>query len=61
MELNALSGVNISLDFAGNHDSVSKNIAHYLAILTNTTNGFGYRTDDKGDTLGTAPALPVRA
>ncbi|WP_425397942.1 M66 family metalloprotease [Aeoliella sp.] len=30
-----------------------------LAIITNSTNGFGYRTDDHGSTLGTATFLPT--
>jgi hypothetical protein len=41
--------------------SSATNLEDDLAILTSTTNGFGYRTDDKGDTLGTAPALALQS
>lgn len=41
--------------------SSATNLEDDLAILSNSTNGFGYRTDDKGDTLPTAPTLALQA
>lgn len=41
--------------------SNATNLEDDLAILSNATNGFGYRTDDKGDTLPTAPTLALQA
>ncbi|MCA9056112.1 MAG: VCBS domain-containing protein, partial [Planctomycetaceae bacterium] len=32
-----------------------------IAVIANATNGFGFRTDDHGDTLGTATPLPAGA
>lgn len=40
--------------------SNATNLEDDLAILANATNGFGYRTDDKGDTLATAPVLRLQ-
>lgn len=41
--------------------SSATNLEDDLAILSNSTNGFGYRTDDKGDTLATAPLLTLQS
>lgn len=41
--------------------SSATNLEDDLAILSNSTNGFGYRTDDKGDTLATAPLLALQS
>lgn len=41
--------------------SSATNLEDDLAIIANSTNGFGYRTDDKGDTLASAPSLALQA
>jgi subtilisin-like proprotein convertase family protein len=37
--------------------SSATNVEDDLGIISNTANGFGYRTDDKADSLATAPSL----
>jgi fibronectin type 3 domain-containing protein len=59
-----IMGAGYNADFTqwskGEYSSAT-NLEDDLAILSNATNGFGYRADDKGDTLLTAPTLALQA